>query len=165
MIYGGGAPERIVAIGDKLDTGVDGHIAITLKYGKNKLAQAFTSAIIHSPRILHVLGSKGRIEVHDPSVDVGFWHAATQLTLKVQTDDGKGTKDTTFHFKKPSSNGKFNFGNSEMLAYEAQECQRRLLAKSTESPLLSPSESLTIMRTLDEIRNQLGVVYPNESAK
>jgi len=101
--------------------------------------------------------------VHDPTVDIGFWHASTQLTLKVQTEDGKGTKDQTFHFKKPSATGKFNFGNSEMLSYEAQEVQRRLLAKQTESPLLTQAESLTIMRTLDEIRNQLGAVFPNES--
>jgi len=163
MIYGGSPPETIHAVGDKLDTGVDGHIAIVLKYGKNKLAQAFTSAIIHSPRVLHVLGSKGRIEVHDPTIDVRFWHASTQLTLKVQTKDGKGTNDKTFHFPKPPHTGKFNFGNSELLAYEAQEVQRRLLANEKESPLLPTAETLTIMRTMDEIRKQLGVVYPNES--
>jgi hypothetical protein len=49
-----------------------------------------------------------------------------------------------------------------MLAYEAQEVQRCLSQGKRESQHMTHAETLTIMRTLDEIRKQVGVVYPEE---
>jgi hypothetical protein len=57
---------------------------------------------------------------------------------------------------------KFNYKNSELLCYEAQEVQRCLHEGKTESPDMTWDETLTIMRTMDEIRKQVGVVYPEE---
>ena len=39
---------------------------------------------------------------------------------------------------------------------------RRIAAGDTESPLLTLDQSLEIMRIMDEVRAQIGVVYPNE---
>ena len=60
---------------------------------------------------------------------------------------------------------KFNYKNSEMLAYEAAEVQRCLQNNQTESEFMKWDETLTIMRTLDEIRKQVGVVYPEEKGE
>jgi predicted dehydrogenase len=45
------------------------------------------------------------------------------------------------------------------LAYQAEEVMRCLRAGLTESPLFPLDESLTVMRTLDTIRAQIGVSY------
>ena len=60
---------------------------------------------------------------------------------------------------------RFNYKNSEMLAYEASEVQRCLHNKKLESELMTWDETLTIMKTLDEIRKQVGVVYPEEKGE
>lgn len=49
-----------------------------------------------------------------------------------------------------------------MLAYEAQEVHRCLAAGKTESAEMTHAETVTIMKTLDEIRRQVGVKYPGE---
>ena len=49
-----------------------------------------------------------------------------------------------------------------MLAYEAQEVQRCVHNHETQSSHMTQAETLTIMKTLDEIRRQVGVKYPGE---
>ena len=58
----------------------------------------------------------------------------------------------------------FNYKNSELLCYEAHEVQRCLHEGKKESPDMTHAETLTVMKTLDEIRKQVGVVYPEEKA-
>ena len=50
----------------------------------------------------------------------------------------------------------------EGLVYQAAHFAELLSAGATDSPLLPLDETLSIMRTLDEIRRQIGLVYPNE---
>ena len=90
MIFGGGPPQQIVAIGDLLDTGVDGHIATTLRYGKNATAQLFCGALVDGPSVLSIMGTKGRVQVHDEAT--GYWHCAHGLTLSVKGKDGQYDK-------------------------------------------------------------------------
>jgi dihydrodiol dehydrogenase / D-xylose 1-dehydrogenase (NADP) len=47
--------------------------------------------------------------------------------------------------------------------YEAAEVMRCLRGGELESPVMPLEESLSIMRTLDEIRAQWGLQYPVES--
>jgi predicted dehydrogenase len=102
MIYGGGAPQQIVAVGDLLDTGVDGHIATTLRYGKNRTAQLFCGALADGPSILSVIGSKGRVTVHDEVT--GYWHCSPGLTVALKGKDGQYHTEE-FVFPKPKSQG------------------------------------------------------------
>ncbi|WP_284327848.1 hypothetical protein [Demequina litorisediminis] len=46
--------------------------------------------------------------------------------------------------------------------FEAAEVARGVAAGLTESPLHTLEHSLEIMRIMDEVRAQIGVVYPNE---
>jgi len=49
------------------------------------------------------------------------------------------------------------------LGTEAAEVQRCLAAGLTESPLVPHGQTLTLMRQMDEIRAQIGVVYPDDA--
>ena len=46
------------------------------------------------------------------------------------------------------------------MQYEAAEVTRALLAGETESPLVPLDGSLAVMRTLDAVRDRIGVRYP-----
>ncbi|MFN3867001.1 MAG: gfo/Idh/MocA family oxidoreductase, partial [Demequina sp.] len=46
--------------------------------------------------------------------------------------------------------------------FQAAEVARQVAAGNTESPLHTLDNSLEIMRIMDEVRAQIGVVYPNE---
>ena len=87
MIYGGKTPEKIVAVGDLMSTGVDGHIATTLRYGVNQTAQLFCGALVDGPCVLQVMGTKGRVMVHDSETE--YWHCATEMAVSVKGADGK----------------------------------------------------------------------------
>ena len=102
MIFGGRAPEQIVAVGDLMDTGVDGHIATTLRYGKNQTAQLFCGALVDGPSVLSIVGSKGRVTVHDP--DTGYWHCSPGLKVSLKGKDGQYHEEE-FRFPKPKYQG------------------------------------------------------------
>jgi predicted dehydrogenase len=51
------------------------------------------------------------------------------------------------------------------LRFPAIETMRCLRAGLTDSSLLPMTATLAVMRTMDEIRNQVGVVYPGEAAR
>ena len=55
-------------------------------------------------------------------------------------------------------------GKGSGLAYEAREVMACLRQGRTESPTMPLDESLTIMRTLDELRRQAGLRFPEEVA-
>jgi hypothetical protein len=47
-------------------------------------------------------------------------------------------------------------------SYEAAEFARCLAAGERESPLMPHATTLRVMETMDEVRRQVGVVYPGE---
>jgi predicted dehydrogenase len=52
--------------------------------------------------------------------------------------------------------------NVRGFSYEAAEFARCLVAGATESPLMPHAATLRVMETMDEVRRQVGVVYPGE---
>ena len=79
MIFGGKPPQQVIAVGDLVDTGVDGHIATTLRYGPNQTAQLFCGSLVDGPSVLQVMGTKGRVTVHDAAT--GYWHCSTEMVV------------------------------------------------------------------------------------
>lgn len=60
----------------------------------------------------------------------------------------------------PDGKHKFNHHNSAGLRYEAEEVRRCIKAGRLQCEEVSHDESLIIARIEDEIRKQIGVVYP-----
>ncbi len=63
----------------------------------------------------------------------------------------------------PEAKHKFNFMNSSGLGYEAEEVRKCIQNGLVQSSIVSHNESLIIANIEDEIRKQIGVVYPADA--
>uniref|UniRef100_A0A3B1IKQ5 Trans-1,2-dihydrobenzene-1,2-diol dehydrogenase n=1 Tax=Astyanax mexicanus TaxID=7994 RepID=A0A3B1IKQ5_ASTMX len=76
MVYGGERPESIHATGWNLDTGVDGHVVIVLKFSRNRMAVCTCSISLTLTNDAMIVGTKGIIKV---CVSVFFLHSSVVL--------------------------------------------------------------------------------------
>lgn len=139
MVFG--APAAVRALGEKRDNGIDEHDAIILSHAAGGLASLYVSLRTRMPPELTLLGSQGSIRLHPPVF------CPRRITL---TRSGRDAEIMEFDF---SGSG---------YRFQAQEVERCLREGRTGSEVMPVEESLGIMRTLDEIRAQLGVRYPME---
>lgn len=135
-----GAPQSISAVGQLTETGVDGHVSVVLSYGPRTQAVVDTTLWAPTPCTAWVAGTEGRLEVertfYAPSVV-----RITRLDRTSWTYDGRVP-------------GGFQ--------YQIAETARRIAEGEMESPLRTRQDTLDVMATMDEVRAQLGVVYPGE---
>jgi len=135
-----GVPDSIQAVGQLTETGVDGQISIVMTYGERTQATLMTTLWAKSPTTAEITGTEGRISV------AGNFYGPS--SFRVQRLDGR-----VWTFDKPSEKG---------LQYEAAEVARRVAAGDVESPRMTWENTLEVMRTMDTVRAQVGVVYPGE---
>lgn len=102
----------------------------------------------HHPTAATVIGTKGRIDFPH-----SFFHPDHFLLYRADAADPAPEKIVT---------GPGPQGLSGM-QYEAVEVMRALRAGETESPLVPLDGSLAVMRTLDAVRDRIGVRYPSDS--
>jgi dihydrodiol dehydrogenase / D-xylose 1-dehydrogenase (NADP) len=137
-----GPPSRIVSMAHLGETGVDEQAAMIFGHEGGQLAVLSAAIRTDTPIVATIMGTDGQINIHSA------WYKPTTMTLKTE-----GTEPQQFHHAH-EGNG-FN--------YEAAEVMRCLREGELESPVMLLEESLSIMRTLDEIRAQWGLHYPVES--
>ena len=136
-----GKPDRITAKSAKAFTGVDAQTSAIFEYNSGAHAVLTTTLLAASPCTAVITGTEGRIEI-----DRTFYAPTSyRVTLR-----GAGVVE---HAKDYEGHG---------LREEAIEFARCVRAGLTESPILPLSETLIIMESLDEIRRQIGLVYPSE---
>lgn len=135
-----GVPDTVRALGSLTPAGVDGQISIALGYGERVQASLHTTLWSRTPTTAVIGGTEGRIEVAD-----AFYRPTT---FRVVRNDGT---ETTFD---GTVDGGFQF--------QAAEVARGVAEGRTESPRITLENTLEVMRTMDEIRRQTGVVYPGE---
>lgn len=136
-----GRPAKITAVSDKTASGVDAQTGILLQYDGGQQAVLFTSLETRTPNRAAISGIDARIEVD------GFFFAPT--AFRVVHRDGAEE-----WFRIPHE--------GHGLRHQAAEVGRCLREGRTESDILPLDESISIMETLDEIRRQIGLVYPSE---
>ncbi|MFV0286749.1 MAG: Gfo/Idh/MocA family protein [Demequina sp.] len=134
-----GVPTAITAVGDLTETGVDGQVSMVFQY-EGAQASLTTTMNGRTPCQAHIGGTEGAIEIE------GTFYNPTRFT--VRRLDG-----TSWTYDGDAPNG---------FQFEAAEVARGVAAGLTESPLHTLEHSLEIMRIMDEVRAQIGVVYPNE---
>ena len=135
-----GTPDAVHAVGALTSTGVDGQISMILGYGDQAQATLSTTLWAKTPTTAAISGTEGHITV------AGSFYGPT--SFHVQRRDGR-----VWEFDHPGAKG---------LQYEAAEVARRIAAGETQSPQMSWDGTLAVLRTMDEVRRQIGVAYPGE---
>ncbi|XP_031842110.1 trans-1,2-dihydrobenzene-1,2-diol dehydrogenase isoform X2 [Nomia melanderi] len=145
LIFDHEVPHTIRASGCLNEEGVDLSASANLHYKGNRTATLLFHALVDLPNEAHIIGTKGIIKIPQ------FW-----CPIKVEFPD------RTVEFSLPENNQKFNFINSVGLRYEADEVRKCILKGVIESPKVPHSASLLIAQLEDEIRKQVGVVFPED---
>ncbi|XP_055010961.1 LOW QUALITY PROTEIN: trans-1,2-dihydrobenzene-1,2-diol dehydrogenase-like [Boleophthalmus pectinirostris] len=147
MVYNGEKPESIQAVGICSETGTDETVIVTLKYSKNRMAVFTCSNGMELPNDFIVVGTK-----HFMKVPANMW-CPTSLIV-----NGKETE-----YPLPEPYLPTNFLNGTGMCYEAEEVRQCLLKGLKESAIMPHSDSILLAEIEDEIRRQVGVVYPQDS--
>ncbi|MEE1797191.1 Gfo/Idh/MocA family oxidoreductase [Streptomyces sp. JV176] len=136
-----GEPDRVQADALLSPEGVDLNTGMLLGWESGATALLSCSITAGTPATATVTGTTGRIDV--PS---GFFHADRFVLRRNGSEPEEITAgpEATLHG----------------LQYEAAEVARCLRAGATESPLVPLDGTLAVMRTLDAVRERIGVRYP-----
>ena len=132
-----GRPEKVAAVAALSDAGADLNIAMSFGYTSGAVAALTASMVGPSPRTASIATDRGRFDLPE-----GFHHPVTA------TWTSEGHVET---IEAPV------IGSG--LANEALEVMRCLRSGETESPLVPLDETVDLMRLMDDVRRQVGVVY------
>ena len=136
----GRKPGQVTAIARLSETGVDEWLAATLRYAHGGVAQFVCSLSSTFDNSLVIGGDKGFIRV-----PANFIHGREVIL------DSDGHAE---FFSEPM--------RGEGFEYEIDEAMRCLRAGAVESPLMPHADTLATMEAMDEIRRQIGLIYPEE---
>jgi|LSQX01.3.fsa_nt_gb dihydrodiol dehydrogenase / D-xylose 1-dehydrogenase (NADP) len=139
MIFGG-TPNRITGMAHIGETGVDEQSAMILGYKNGELAVLHTAIRTNTHHEARIIGTKGSIVIPN------FWRASS-ATLQV---DGKEKEIIEIPFD----------GNG--YCYEAREVEHCLREGKLQSDLMTWDESISVLKTMDELRKQWGLKYPSD---
>lgn len=141
MVFGTD-PRRLQAAAAIGTTKVDEQIALLAQYPGGAMACLTAAVRTSTNHDVWIYGTEGRIHVP------GFWHARTATLHR----DGQ----------KPLTAEPAFVGNG--YNYQAQEVAACVRAGKNESDVVPLFETLAIMKTMDEARQQIGLRYPMERA-
>ncbi len=138
-----GEPSRIVSVGHLGETGADEQNAVLFQYPAGQIAILASASRTNTPNEARIIGTESSIYVPPR-----FWMPQT-LTLSLN-----GKPDKVFDL--PFTGNGYN--------YEAMEVGRCLRAGELESKIMPHAEIVSLMRMMDAIRTQWGLVYPTEKS-
>lgn len=141
-----GEPSDVTARATLSAEGVDLQTGALLSWDGGALASLHCSIVGGTATAASITGSAGRIDVPG-----GFFFPERFVLHRDGRDPQEFTAD-------PAD------GPRNTLRHEAAEVMRALRAGETESPLVPLEGTLTVMRTLDAIRDRVGVRYPGEES-
>ncbi|WP_329290855.1 Gfo/Idh/MocA family oxidoreductase [Streptomyces pseudovenezuelae] len=139
-----GEPSDVTAKAVLSEEGVDLQTGALLSWDSGALASLHCSLTGGTATIASVTGSLGRIDIPN-----GFFHPDRFVLHR----DGRDPEE----FVADPADGPRN-----SLKHEAREVMRALRAGETKSPLVPLEGTLAVMRTLDAVRDRIGVRYPGE---
>ncbi|MGC9151043.1 MAG: Gfo/Idh/MocA family protein [Microbacter sp.] len=138
-LYVLGEPKSMAAVAALSEQGVDQSLGVTFGYDHKALSVMYSSFMADSTAVAEIHGSKGKIVLDHR------WFLPGDV--RVIYHDGR---TTTHHFEVKKSGYEL----------EAQEVVNCILAQRTQSEKWSWDDSMRLMRTMDVIRQQTGIVYP-----
>ena len=137
-----GAPTSIYATAAKTPTGVDRQTAVIFGYADGQQALVHTALDTAGPTTASVIGTDGWIAIE------GTFYAPTNFTVY------NAQNEVVERYESEVSNRGMQF--------QAAELERIVASGELAGDILPPSETVAIMASLDEIRSQIGLVYPGE---
>ena len=137
----GEQPTRIQSSAVMGDTGVDDRGIYLFDYPNGRRAVLTAAFTHHAPALGVICGTHGHIRLP-------VFHGAQELQIYREGQDPEV-------IKLPYSNG-------ENFTFEIAHAMECIQAGKIESPILPLSETLAIMKTMDTLRSQWGLVYDEE---
>ena len=137
-----GKPEEIKAMARFKDTGADAEVATMFRHSGGAISTTISTSDNGGPNVALILGTEARIEIGST------WYEPT--SFRVIDRKAKVIEEYS-----PAVDGRG-------MQYQADEMERLVAAGKTAGDILPPEESVSIMQTLDAIRTQIGLRYPND---
>ena len=137
-----GEPEAITGLASFGETGVDNQTSMVMRYSGNQLVSLMSSQISYDDKDAILFGSTGKIVVHSP------WYKPDTMTLYRE-----GNEPEEIHIPMNGFNG---------YEWEALEVMNCIQAGKTESEIMPLDETISIMKTMDTVREQWGHKFPFE---
>ena len=138
-------PTQVVGTGHIGKTGVDEYAVASLAFPGNIVAQLFTGVRVNGGSNAHIFGSEGSIAIPSPFTP----RSGEALSILVQRDDAQETQEV------------YVPNTSDLYALEADTVAAYI--NERQSPTMSWDDTLGNMRTLDQWRAAIGVVYQADS--
>ncbi len=138
-----GRPETILASARKGGTGADTEVATIFTHASGAISTTISSSRAAGPNTAHIVGTEGRIDIDRT------WYNATSFRLTAP--DGTVREHYVSHVQ------------GRGMQYQALAAERLVAEGNLVGDLLTIDETVDIMATLDEIRGQIGLVYPSEA--
>jgi dihydrodiol dehydrogenase / D-xylose 1-dehydrogenase (NADP) len=139
MVFGAD-PNNITGVTSKCETGVDEQSAMLLGYEGGKISVLSCAINTNTPKEARIIGNKGFIYIPE-------FFKATKAVLQVN-----GEEQVTVEVPN-KSNG---------YEYEAEAVMKCLEEGKLEHELMPLDESIKIIKIMDELRRQWGIIYPSE---
>jgi predicted dehydrogenase len=150
-----GVPETVRASATPAFTGVDQTTSAVLTYSGGAHAVLICTSAAATPMRAWIAGSTGRIELDRP------WYQASSFTL-TRSDGSTECFQTPAGVVQPLAQGEIAVAKG--MRFEAAEVGRCLREGLLESPLMPLDETVSIIGTLDEVRDQIGLTYLSEQS-
>lgn len=140
-----GRPERLYAIGQPHPSGVNAQLSAVMQFASG--AQAVVNTHVHNftPTGATIVGSDATLTIDGPFNMPGGFDIRYPDGTRVRYEEANGA-----HF--------------EGLHYEAAAAARAVAAGRTQASQRTLAASIRTLEVADEIRRQLGVVFPGEAA-
>ena len=136
-----GVPDKITSSATFTDKGVDASSTVIFDYKNGAQAILTSNMMVSTPCRATICGTLGKIEI-----DRTFYNPTS---MRVIMHDGT----TTEYPNEYKGHG---------LRDQALEFERVVRSGAKSSAILTPDESILIMESLDEVRKQIGLIYPSE---
>ncbi len=137
-----GLPERISALARLSDADSDAEVATMFAHAGGAMSTTVSSSRAAGATSAQIVGTEARIEIDR------VWYSPT--SFRVITPDEKVAEEYTSEVE------------GRGMQFQALAAERLVADGAISSDILPIDETVAIMGVLDEVRRQIGVVYPGE---
>ncbi|MAN57343.1 MAG: oxidoreductase [Paracoccus sp.] len=137
-----GAPATVTAAARMGETGADTEVATIFTHASGAISTSVSASRSAGPNTAHVVGTDARIDIDR------IWYTPT--SFRVTGADGTVIEEFVSDIE------------GRGMQFQAIAAEEIIAAGRTDSDRLPLDESVAIMETLDEVRSQIGLRYPQE---